>query len=387
MKLKVTGLEGVVAAETEIGYVNGVSGQLVYRGYAAKELAVHHSFEEVAFLLWHGELPDELQLKEFKKKLASSRRLTPELKQLLDAMPKEASMMSVMMAVIAASSGSAPSWPPTIEQAIHMTGILPSIIAYRYHQTHSAHSSQAAESEHREHAPDSKHDADWSEPTEDLDHVAYYLHLLFGRPASPAHIRAMNAYMILAMEHGLNASTFTARVVSSTESDLYSAVAAAIGAMKGPLHGGAPSGVIKLLEDIGSKEQAEPCMRAILGQGERLMGFGHRIYKTQDPRAEALREVTTALAGDDPWLDLAQHAEQTAIRLLAEYKPDRKLFTNVEFYAAAVMRAVQMPSMLFTPTFTAARIVGWTAHVLEQSQNNRIFRPQSTYVGPMPAGY
>jgi citrate synthase len=368
MEAKVTGLEGVIAAETKIGYVNGGSGQLVYRGYWAKELAVNQSFEEVAYLLWYGEFPNVTQLKEFKNRLVHYRQMTPELKRLLDAMPKEASLMSVMMSTITALSGYASAWPPTIEQALHMTALLPAIIAYRFHKTNGSEWS------------------DQPDQPEETDHVAYYLHMLFGRQASAAHIRAMNTYMILAMEHGLNASTFTARVVSSTESDLYSAVGAAIGAMKGPLHGGAPSGVIQLLEEIGSKEHAEPCMRAILERGERLMGFGHRVYKTLDPRAEALRNVTAALAGEDPWLDLAQHAEQTAIRLLAEYKPNRKLFTNVEFYAAAVMRAVQMPPALFTPTFTAARIVGWTAHVLEQSQNNRIFRPQSTYIGPMPIG-
>lgn len=364
MEAKVTGLEGVVAAETKIGHVNGTEGQLVYRGYWAKDLAVHHSFEEVAHLLWYGALPDAAQLAAFRRQLAQYRRLTPELRRLLDAMPPQAPLMSVMAAAVAASCGDEPAWPPTAEQALRLTGLLPVVIAYRYRQTIGAA---------------------WpGDDAGEADHVADYLRLLFGRPASAAHVRAMHAYMILAMEHGLNASTFAARVVASTESDLYAAVAAAIGAMKGPLHGGAPSGVIRLLEDIGAKEQAEPRMRAILERGERLMGFGHRIYKTHDPRAEALREVTAALAGDDPWLDLAQHAEQTAIRLLHEYKPGRRLYTNVEFYAAAVMRAVQMPPELFTPTFTAARVVGWTAHVLEQSRNNRIFRPQSTYIGPMP---
>jgi citrate synthase len=365
MKTKVTGLEGVIVAETEIGYVNGVDGQLIYRGHRVQELAMFHTFEETAYLLWFGVLPDNSQLIGFKRRLVNYRRLTPELQKLLDAMPKETSLMSVMMSIVASLSGSSQEWPPTMEQAMHMTALLPTIIAYRYHAVTGSQ---------------------WLEGADHTDHVAYYLHLLFGRPAEAAHIRAMNAYMILAMEHGLNASTFTARVVSSTESDLYSSVAAAIGAMKGPLHGGAPSGVIRLLEEIGSTELAETYLRSLLDRGERLMGFGHRVYKTQDPRAEALREVTTSLSGDDPWFDLARHVEETAIRLLAEYKPGRKLYTNVEFYAAAVMRAVQMPPALFTPTFTAARIVGWTSHVLEQSRNNRIFRPQSTYIGNMPEG-
>ncbi|WP_027093891.1 citrate synthase/methylcitrate synthase [Cohnella thermotolerans] len=360
---KATGLEGIVAAETAIGHVDGEKGKLVYRGHWARDLAVSRSFEEAAYLLWHGSLPDARQLETFSRKLAAARTLTPELRRLLDAIPAGTPPMNAMAAAVAAIAKDDPAWPPTIDQAIRLTGLLPVVIAYRHRRANGL---------------------PWPEEADERDHVAHYLHLLFGRPPEPAHVRAMSAYMILTMEHGLNASTFAARVVASTESDLCSAVAAAIGAMKGPLHGGAPSGVIRLLEDIGSKERAEEVMRGLLERGERLMGFGHRVYKTRDPRADALREVTAGLAGDDPWLDLAQHAERTAIRLLEQYKPGRKLYTNVEFYAAAVLRAVRMPPELFTPTFSAARIVGWTAHALEQSANNRIYRPQSVYSGPWP---
>ncbi|GGD74856.1 citrate/2-methylcitrate synthase [Paenibacillus nasutitermitis] len=363
----VTGLEGVIAADTFLSYVNGSEGKLVYRGHWAKELALHHSFEEAAWLLWKGRLPDASELKACREQLAEGRRLTPALKTLLDAIPSQVPLMSAVMSAVAASNPGEESsaWPPRFHEAIRITAMLPTIIAYRYHQISGTHWPVQAD--------------------EQQEHAAYYLHALFGHPASEAHTRVLNAYMILAMEHGLNASTFAARVVSSTESDMYSAVGAAMGAMKGPLHGGAPSGVITLLEKIGSKEQAEPVMREMLENGERLMGFGHRIYKTRDPRAEALREVTQALAGEDKWFDLAIHTEQAAIRLLAEYKPGRQLFTNVEFYAAALMRSVHMPIMLFTPTFTAARVVGWTAHILEQSENNRIFRPQSNYLGSLPS--
>ncbi|MFC0333121.1 citrate/2-methylcitrate synthase [Paenibacillus sepulcri] len=364
-KPSVTGLEDVVAADTLISYANGLEGQLVYRGYWAKELAIHYSFEEAACLLWRGHLPDAAELTNCKEQFARDRRLTPELKTLLDAIPREAPLMSTVMSAVAAliPEEDGTGWPPELRQAVRITALLPTVIAYRYHSIMGTQ---------------------WPGEVDEYDHVAYYLHVLFGRPATAAHIRVMNAYMILAMEHGLNASTFAARVVASTESDIYSAVSAAIGAMKGPLHGGAPSGVIKLLERVGSKPQAEPVIRNMLEQGERLMGFGHRIYKRLDPRAEALREVTGAMAGIDEWFDLALYTEQTAIRLLAEYKPGRGIYTNVEFYAAALMRSLQMPDLLFTPTFTAARVVGWTAHVLEQSGHNRIFRPQSNYVGPMP---
>ncbi|WP_019533273.1 citrate synthase/methylcitrate synthase [Paenibacillus ginsengihumi] len=370
MKAKVTGLEGVVAADTEIGHVNGQEGELVYQGYWAKDLAVRHSFEEVAYLLWYGKLPGARELDDFQSRLAQERRLTPELRRLLEAMPADAPVMSALISAAAAMNREEEG-PPSVEQAVRLTAMLPVAIAYRYRRANGLGWPEDAGAA--------------GEASADREgHVAHYLRLLFGRPAAEAHVRAMNAYMILAMEHGLNASTFAGRVVASTGSDMFSAVAASIGAMKGPLHGGAPSGVIRLLEEIGTEDRAESYMRKLLERGERLMGFGHRVYKTLDPRAEALREVAAALAGSDPWLDLARHTEQTAIRLLAEYKPGRRLFTNVEFYAAAVMRAVQMPPELFTPTFTAARVVGWTAHVLEQSRNNRIFRPESVYVGPMP---
>jgi citrate synthase len=208
--------------------------------------------------------------------------------------------------------------------------------------------------------------------------------MLKGTDPSPAHVRALDAYLILTQEHGMNASTFAARVVTSTRSDLVSAVTAAIGALKGPLHGGAPSEVTAMIEAIGTKENAEPWMRRALENGERLMGFGHRVYKTLDPRASALRTVASELAADDPWFELATHVEQVALRLLAEHKPERKLNTNVEFYAAAVMRAVGLPDELFTPTFAMSRTVGWCAHVMEQAANNRLIRPESIYVGKMP---
>ncbi|RXZ80075.1 citrate synthase/methylcitrate synthase [Paenibacillaceae bacterium] len=357
------GLEGVAAAETKIGHVDGLKGELVYRGWHASELAVRYRFEEVAYLLWHGTLPDEQQLAELQKQLADYSRLTPELIHLIDAIPKQTPPMSVLLSVIGALSDQERMWPPTIEQALRITALIPSIIAYRCRGS--------AE--------------ELMEANASTGHVERYLLSLHGRAPSKAQVIALNAYMILGMEHGLNASTFAARVVSSTESDLYAAVAAAIGAMKGALHGGAPTGVIELLDNISAGADAESSMRAILDEGGRLMGFGHRIYKTLDPRAAALREICETLAGNDPLLDMARHAEQTAVRLLAEYKPGRQLHTNVEFYAAAVMRAVSIPPTLFTPTFTAARIVGWTAHALEQSQHNRIFRPQSIYTGEFPA--
>ena len=183
----------------------------------------------------------------------------------------------------------------------------------------------------------------------------------------------------------MNASTFAARVVTSTRSDLISAIVAAIGALKGPLHGGAPSGVESMLDEIGTEERIEPWIRKRLEQNERLMGFGHRVYKTEDPRAAALREIAVDdLAAGEPWLRLAVEVEKEALRLLKEYKPGRRIHTNVEYYAAAVFRAVGLAKELFTPTFICSRIVGWAAHAMEQADRNRLIRPDALYIGPLP---
>lgn len=362
--LKVTGLEGVVAAETLLSHVDGNDGQLVYRGHWAEQLALDRSFEEVAYLLWYGQLPTEQQLTALKRQLQRHRELPVHAGRLLETLPPSMDMMSVVRTVVSGLGDRDCTWPPTVEQAVALTAVLPTIIACRERQLRGEA---------------------FIPPRPELDHIANYLYMLHGKEPSDAHVRALNAYFILTAEHGMNASTFAARVIASTQSDINSAIVGAIGAMKGPLHGGAPAGVIAMLEAIGKPERAEAWIREALARGERLMGFGHRIYKTRDPRAEALKKITNELAAADPLFDLAREVEQTAVRLLEEYKPGRKLYTNVEFYAAAVLQAVAMPSTLYTPTFTASRIVGWTAHVLEQAAYNRIFRPQSVYVGSVPS--
>ncbi|MEK8131031.1 citrate synthase/methylcitrate synthase [Paenibacillus filicis] len=361
--LYVPGLEGIVATQTGISMVDGENGRLVYRGCWAKDLVIGHSFEEAAYLLWHGRLPDSKELVQLKETLQTHRVLPVSIVRLIEALPPDLDVMSALRTIISGMGGNFQAWPPTIDDGIRLTAAVPTIIAAVYRRSKGLPAV----------TPDPK-----------LDTVAHYLYLLTGTAPTPSQVAAMSAYGILTMEHGLNASTFAARVVTSTASDLASAVCAAIGAMKGPLHGGAPSEVLSMLDEIGTKSKAEPWLRERLERGERLMGFGHRVYKTRDPRAEALRTVTASLTSDDPWLDLAVHVENTAIRLLEEYKPGRRLYTNVEFFAAAVMRSVSMPAELFTPTFTASRMVGWTAHIVEQAANNRIFRPQSTYTGTLP---
>jgi citrate synthase len=205
--------------------------------------------------------------------------------------------------------------------------------------------------------------------------------MLDGDKARPEHIRALETYMILTMEHGMNASTFSARVTASTESDLVSAVTSAVGTMKGPLHGGAPSEVLLLLNELKEVKEKHSYLRDKILAGEKLMGFGHRVYKTHDPRSIALKETLLRLVGKDEWLDLALEVESAAVEVLKELKPGRGLYTNVEFYAAAIMKAINFDGSLFTPTFTASRMVGWTAHVLEQAEDNMIYRPMSRYVG------
>lgn len=355
------GLKGIVAAETAISHIDGEKGQLFYRGYEIREITRRCSFEEASYLLWFGDFPNENQLNTLKNQLKDNRELRENSMAILDCLPLRMDLMSVIRTVISAEGGHANyGWKPTIAQAIRLTAITPTIIAYRKRQL-----------EGKGFVP----------PSRELDHVTNYLYMLDGKFPLKAHADALESYMVLTLEHGMNASTFAARVTVSTESDLVSAVTSAIGTMKGPLHGGAPSGVIELLDEIVQAGNAEKVLKEKVISGEKLMGFGHRIYKTRDPRAISLKAKLLELGGEDEWLDLALDVENTAIKVLEELKPGRSLYTNVEFYAAAIMKAIQMDANLFTPTFTASRMVGWTAHVLEQAENNTIYRPQSNYIG------
>jgi len=220
------------------------------------------------------------------------------------------------------------------------------------------------------------------EPDPQLGYAASYLQMLNGERPTPRAARALEQYLILTMDHGFNSSTFTARVITSTGSDIGSALTGAIGALAGPLHGGAPSRALAMLDAIGSPDRAEAYLRAEIQAGQRLMGFGHRVYKTDDPRSTLLREVATELGGKQA--QFAQHVERTALRVLEELKPGRRLNTNVEFYAGVVMNSVGVPRDMFTPTFACSRTVGWTAAIAEQAANNRLIRPSALYVGPAP---
>jgi citrate synthase len=227
-----------------------------------------------------------------------------------------------------------------------------------------------------------KHGFEPIDPHPDLPYAANYLYMMQGEIPKPDYARAVEQYLISTIDHGFNASTFTARVITSTGADLGSAVVGAIGALSGPLHGGAPSRALAMLDAIGTEDKAEPWLRDAVERGDRLMGFGHRVYKTDDPRSTMLRGIAERLGG--PKVDLAKAIEQKAIEVLAEMKPGRQLYTNVEFYAGVVMDTCGVPREMFTPTFASSRVIGWTSHVLEQSADNRLIRPSAHYAGPPP---
>ncbi len=354
------GLEGVVIDSSDICLIDGNAGRLIYRGYDIHDLAANLTFEEVAYLLWNGELPTRAQLADLKKRLSEERSIPSQLKETIRNLPRSSNTLDVLRTATSILGTGTPLKKPDISDAITITAKMPTI-------------NGAFDRIRRGLEP--------VEPRRELGHAANYIYMLTGKNPDPVKADALNKYLILLADHGMNSSTFTARIVASTWSDMYSAITAAIGALKGPLHGGAPAPVLQMLKDIGKPERAEPWMRDELKAGRRLMGFGHRVYRTTDPRAEILREIASKTADKD-FFDLARRVEETGIRVLQEERPDRKLYTNVEFYSAVVMDSVGLPPDLFTATFAASRSVGWSANVLEQVANNRLIRPETEYTGP-----
>jgi citrate synthase len=372
------GLEGVAVAETSVGDVRGEEGFFHYRGYDATELARRCSFEQVCYLLLRGDLPDERQLRDFREEAAAARHLPPGVEELVDGIARlpgyrPLDALRTAVSVCAAALGLRPTLDLTPEEvqadALRMVALSP-VLLMRLHRVHQGK------------AP--------VEPDPDLSYAANYLLMLSGERPDPVRARAIEQYLILVMDHGFNASTFTARVITSTGSDMGSALTGAIGALAGPLHGGAPSRALDTLDAIGTPERAEAYLRAEISAGRRLMGFGHRVYKTDDPRSVLLHQVARQIGGAQA--DFAEHVEATALRLLHELKPGRRLYTNVEFYSGVVMNTVGLPRDMFTPTFACSRTVGWTAGICEQAANNRLIRPSALYVGPaaprpLPDGY
>ncbi len=354
------GLEGVVAAETRISGVDGEAGVLTLAGFPVEELAGRASFEEVVYLFWHDGLPDAGELGAFKKALAGRRELPGATLDLLGAAAgrKVPDMDALRMAADTLSLDASD------DPALDLVARFPVIVAaYR----------RLLEDK----AP--------VEPDPGLGHAANYLYMLDGERPGEGSVRALETYLNAVSDHGMNASTFAARVILATRSDVVSAVVGAVGALKGPLHGGAPGPALDVVFEIGTADRAEAVLREKLGRGERLMGFGHRIYRVRDPRADVLAAAAKRLFatdGDSDLYDLALEVEKTALRLLAEHKPGRNLQTNVEFYTALLLHGLGLPTELFTPTFAIGRVAGWTAHCLEQQAEDRLIRPQSRYVGP-----
>ena len=365
------GLEGVVVAETDIGDVRGIEGFYHYRQYNAVDLAEQRSIEDVWHLMLEGELPSRDERAAFMATVAPLREIPAAVRAALpaiagvgpDAPPLD--MLRTTLSLLGAHLGFRPSLDiDAVElkaQAMRVCAVVPTLLT-------AIHRIQ--------------HGLEPIDPDPELAYAANYLFMLTGDVPPPAHARAVEQYLISTIDHGFNASTFTARVITSTGADLAAAVVGAIGALSGPLHGGAPSRALDMLDSIGTLDNAEPWLRAAVERGDRLMGFGHRVYKTDDPRSVMLRGVANRLGG--PNVKLAEQIEAKAIEVLAELKPGRKLYTNVEFYAGIVMDTCGLPREMFTPTFASSRVIGWCAHILEQAADNRLIRPSALYVGPPP---
>jgi citrate synthase len=355
----VAGLEGVVAARTRISGVDGEGGVLTLAGFPVEELAGRATFEEVVYLLRHDGLPHAGELAAFRTALAGRRGLPAATVDLLRAAAARGvpGMDALRMAADTLTLD------VSDDPALDLVARFPVIVA-AYHRLVNG----------EEPVP----------PDPDLGYAVNYLYMLSGEAPGEWSARALETYLNTVSDHGMNASTFAARVIVATRSDLVSAVVGAVGALKGPLHGGAPGPALDVVFEIGSAENAEPILREKLGRGERLMGFGHRIYRVRDPRADVLAaaaEQLYATDADEDLYALALKVEETALRLLAEHRPGRNLQTNVEFYTALLLHGLGLPTGLFTPTFAVGRVAGWTAHCLEQQEEDRLIRPQSEYVG------
>ena len=353
-----SGLEGVVAATTRLSHVDGERGELVIAGYPVDELAEHATFEETTWLLWHGELPAADELARFRAELAAARALPEAALALLQACAGAGLDPMDALRIVAGTLSL------VSVEAVAIVARFPTIVA--------AYSRLMA-------------GAEPLPPRADLGHAANFLYMLNGEVPDRERVRGLETYLNTVVDHGLNASTFTARVIVSTGSDLVSAVVGALGALKGPLHGGAPGPALDMVFEIADASRAEAMLRRKIESGEKLMGFGHRVYKVRDPRADVLARAAERMytrGGDMSLYTLARAVETTALRLLEEYKPGRRLQTNVEFYTALVLHGLGLDAALFTPTFAISRVSGWIAHALEQRRANRIIRPQSEYIGP-----
>jgi citrate synthase len=364
------GLEGVVAAETELSFIDGEKGVLEYVGIDIDSLARHSTFEETVFLLWNKRLPKKSELDAFNKDLREHYPLPAEIMTLLRQMPKNAQPMHMLRTMVSAM-GMVDKDPNTIELGAYQrkaTALLaqtPTIIA-------------AFDRLRRGLEPVA--------PDKSLSFAANFLYMLNGEKPTPTMERAFDACMILHADHGLNASTFTSLVITSTLSDFYSSMSGAIGALRGPLHGGANEGVMIMLREIGSIEKVEPFMKDALANKKKIMGFGHRVYKAYDPRAKYLKTLAEQLAKDTGNTDLYAMSKKIE-DVMHDAVAAKGIYPNVDFYSATTYHSIGLKLDLFTPMFAMSRISGWAAHNLEQLSDNRLIRPKAAYVGPHGVKY
>ena len=355
------GLEDVVVSTSTICDVNGKTGQLIYRGYDIHDLAAHTTFEEVVYLLWNEDLPNQAQLRQFDTDLRANRSLPDGAVQMLRTVPKGSPPMDVLRTAVSLlglydADKRDNSIPATTRKALRLTAQIPTIVA-AYQRLREGKEPIA--------------------PDPGLSQAANLLYMLDGKPPDDYAVRTMDVALILHADHELNASTFSARVTIATLSDIYDAITAAIGTLAGPLHGGANEQVMRMLLEVGGEAGAEDWIRDALARKARIMGFGHRVYKTDDPRAVELKEMSRELgerSGQPQWFRMSDRIQKVMLE-------EKGLYANVDFYSASAYYVMGIPIDLFTPIFAASRISGWSAHVIEQLKNNRLIRPRSDYVG------
>jgi len=362
------GLEGVSVGQTRLSWINGTEGELIYGGYDIDDLARNASFEEVCYLLWNGELPNRQQLDDFAAQLSSQARVAPEVMELLRHFPHGADPMAALRTAVSALGMYDPAADEVSEAEVRRKAVF---------LTAQAATLTAAYARIRS-------GQEPVEPRDDLGFAANFLYMLNGEPANETRVRTMDAALVLHAEHGMNASTFSARVTAGTLADVYSAITSAIGTLKGPSHGGANVEVMNMLREIDeSGQDPKEWVPAALESGRRIMGFGHRVYKATDPRAKILRELADQImaeAGDTKWLDLSDRIRVVMAEEME--KRGKKIYPNVDFFSASVYTTLGIPEDLFTAVFAIARMPGWTAHLVEQYANNRLIRPTAEYVGP-----
>jgi citrate synthase len=356
------GLEGVIANETRLGDVRGQEGQLIYCGYEINELAGKVSFEEVVYLLWNNRLPKQAELTEFKRQLADERELPAQVIEFIKSTPRTALPIDVLRTAVSMLGLHDPSLllddslAANQRRAMAILAKVSVIVAY-FHRARNG--------------------LDLPKIRKDLGEAAHFLYLLDGSEPSPKKAETLDVAYVLHAEHGMNASTFSARVTISTLTDIYSAMTAAIATLKGPLHGGANEGVIHMLQEIGDPKNVDAYVEKALAEKKRIMGIGHRVYKVLDPRAPHLQRMAVELSselGEPKWIAMSE-------RIAALMKEKKGLYANVDFYSATVYYSLGIPTDLFTPLFAISRTGGWTAHILEQLSDNRLYRPLSQYVG------